>query len=131
MESDDDDDQAALEFSNFSTCSPRYSRMCGSPSPLASSPVSPVSTGFDDLKSNEKTIRRTFSESSNSPPTIRRRSNTESRIASFQDRYAMVEKLLFCRLIISVSKVPIERNQRTYFKTSSDQTFGNIMLQIS
>ena len=87
LESDDDEDQAALDFSSFSTCSPRYSRICNSPSPLASSPVSPVGQEmFHDLKSSEKTIRRTYSEGSNSPPTVRRRSKTDSHVAGFRDR---------------------------------------------
>lgn len=92
LESDDDEDQAALDFSSFSTCSPRYSRMCNSPSPLASSPVSPVGQGmFHDVKSVEKTlVRRTYSESSNSPPTVRRRSKTESQVnAGFRERYCI------------------------------------------
>ena len=96
LESDDDDDQAALDFSNFSTCSPRYSRMCNSPSPLASSPVSPITTEFSEKRSSEKTIRRTYSESSNSPPTVRRRSKTETH-SNFRDRYFFV----FLNLVVS------------------------------
>ena len=92
LESDEDEEQTPLDF-GFSTCSPRYSRI-NSPSPLASSPVSPVSQDmFSDLKSSDKTIRRTYSESSNSPPTVRRRSKTESNINSFRGRYRT--KLLF------------------------------------
>ncbi|XP_028404478.1 microtubule-associated serine/threonine-protein kinase 2-like isoform X2 [Dendronephthya gigantea] len=87
LESDDEEDQAVLDFGSFSTCSPRYSRICNSPSPLASSPVSPVSQDmFNDLKSSEKTIRRTYSEGSNSPPTVRRRSKTETHVKGFRDR---------------------------------------------
>jgi hypothetical protein len=96
LESDDDEDQAALDFSSFSTCSPRYSRICNSPSPLASSPVSPVGQEmFHDLKSSEKTIRRTYSEGSNSPPTVRRRSKTESHNSGFRERYSRI----ICRCV--------------------------------
>ncbi|CAB4040615.1 microtubule-associated serine threonine- kinase 3-like, partial [Paramuricea clavata] len=41
---------------------------------------------FHDLKSSEKTIRRTYSEGSNSPPTVRRRSKTESHNSGFRER---------------------------------------------
>lgn len=88
LETDDDeeDDEEfsnfSSEFSNFSTCSPRYSRICASPipspvpSPGPSSPVSPkegkkASDGKDS--SEEVSTPRSDQSSESSPPTVRRR----------------------------------------------------------
>lgn len=92
METDDDeeDDEEftsfSNEFSNFSTCSPRYSRICASPtpspvhspvpSPGPSSPVSPVNGKkvYDCKDSSEEvSTPRSDQSSESSPPTVRRR----------------------------------------------------------
>lgn len=88
LETDDDDDDDedfsnfSNEFCNFSTCSPRYSRICASPtpspvpSPGPSSPVSPKNgmkpTDSKD-SSEEVTTPRSDQSSESSPPTVRRR----------------------------------------------------------
>lgn len=89
LETDDDeeDDEEfssfSNEFSNFSTCSPRYSRICGSPvpspvtSPGPSSPVSPNNPKkASDAKDSgeEVSTPRSDLSSESSPPTVRKRS---------------------------------------------------------
>lgn len=93
LETDDDEDEDeefssfSNEFSNFSTCSPRYSRICGSPvpspvpspvtSPGPSSPVSPNNTKkASDVKDSGEEVSTPRSDMSSecSPPTVRKRS---------------------------------------------------------
>lgn len=71
---DDDDDEDLPEFSHFSTCSPRYSRICSS-----SGPTSPVSS--DEVRdrevvdvSKESSTGQSDRSSESSPPAVRRTS---------------------------------------------------------
>ncbi|KAL9951872.1 hypothetical protein ACROYT_G044611 [Oculina patagonica] len=92
LETDDDEDDDeefsnfSSEFSNFSTCSPRYSRICASPvpspvvSPGPSSPVSPVTvkkTSDSKDSGEEVSTPRSDQSSESSPPTVRKRAATE------------------------------------------------------
>lgn len=100
METDDDeedDEEFACfsnEFSNFSTCSPRYSRICSSPtpspvhspvpSPGPTSPVSPVNgkKACDSKDSGEEvSTPRSDQSSESSPPTVRRKGLDEQSAA--------------------------------------------------
>ena len=96
-EDEEDDEEFACfsnEFSNFSTCSPRYSRICGSPtpspvhspvpSPGPASPVSPVDgkKACDSKDSGEEVLTpRSDQSSESSPPTVRRKGLDEQSAA--------------------------------------------------
>lgn len=106
LETDDDeeDDEEfnnfSSEFSNFSTCSPRYSRICASPvpspvpspgaSPGPSSPVSPntVKKASTDSKDSceEVTTPRSDQSSESSPMTVRKRDVTEPLLLRSESR---------------------------------------------
>lgn len=75
---DDDDDDDSLEFSNFSTCSPRYSRI------LSPGPVSPLSCDEKKDESNKSTSEPDNQSSESSPPTVRRRS-LKKKVSDFSD----------------------------------------------
>lgn len=102
LETDDDEDDDeefsnfSSEFSNFSTCSPRYSRICASPvpspsaSPGPSSPVSPNTvkkTSADSKDSGEEvTTPRSDQSSESSPMTVRKRDVTERLLRRSESR---------------------------------------------
>ncbi|CAH3170099.1 unnamed protein product [Porites evermanni] len=100
VETDDDEDDdeefrnLSNEFSNFSTCSPRYSRILASPipSPVPSpGPSSPVSSNdgkktSDNKDSGEEVCTpRSDQSSDSSPPTVRRSFNGRSPCRQEQD----------------------------------------------